>query len=86
MNGGSRKGCLWGLNPAKADKMDEEITKWIKRASKANGTVNGGKVVLPVFRVCLLPLYVYTILHVSAEMIYHVIGLQGTIQIMYYYY
>jgi len=43
VNGGSRKGCLWGLNPAKADKMDEEITKWIKRASKANGAVSGGK-------------------------------------------
>jgi len=45
VNGGSRKGCLWGLNPAKADKMDEEIAKWIKRASKSNGTVNGGRVV-----------------------------------------
>jgi len=46
VNGGSRKGCLWGLNPAKADKMDEEITKWIKRASKSNGTVNGGNIKL----------------------------------------
>jgi len=45
VNGGSRKGCLWGLNPGKADKMDEEIAKWIKRASKSNGPVNGGKVV-----------------------------------------
>jgi len=42
VNGGSRKGCLWGLNPAKADKMDEEIAKWIKRASKSTGALNGG--------------------------------------------
>lgn len=49
VNGGSRKGCLWGLNPAKVDKMDEEITKWIKRASKSNGPVNGGNVVCCFF-------------------------------------
>jgi len=58
VNGGSRKGCLWGLNPAKADKMDEEITKWIKRASKSNGAVNGSKAVLSLFYICLLPLII----------------------------
>jgi hypothetical protein len=42
VNGGSRKGCLWGLNPAKADKMDEEIAKWIKRAARANGSLKAG--------------------------------------------
>jgi len=52
VNGGSRKGCLWGLNPAKADKMDEEIAKWIKRASKSNGPVNGGKVVDVCYFMC----------------------------------
>jgi len=42
VNGSSRKGCLWGLNPAKVDKMDDEIAKWIKRASKSNLSVSSG--------------------------------------------
>ena len=29
--GGTRKGCLWGLNPLKVDKMDDEICKWRKK-------------------------------------------------------
>ncbi|KAL3842956.1 hypothetical protein ACJMK2_020926 [Sinanodonta woodiana] len=27
----TRKGCLWGLNPAKIEKMEEEIVKWRKK-------------------------------------------------------
>lgn len=30
-NGNTRKGCLWGLNPEKIEKMDEEIVKWRKK-------------------------------------------------------
>jgi len=30
-NGNTRKGCLWGLNPLKIEKMDEEIAKWRKK-------------------------------------------------------
>nr|XP_032802966.1 forkhead box protein N4-like [Petromyzon marinus] len=29
--GSSRKGCLWTLNPAKVDKMDEEMQKWKRK-------------------------------------------------------
>ncbi len=45
----SRKGCLWALNPAKIDKMEEEMQKWKRkdlpaiRRSMANP---GQKVVL----------------------------------------
>jgi forkhead box protein N len=31
----SKKGCLWGLNPSKIDKMDEEIVKWRKKDPEA---------------------------------------------------
>lgn len=27
----SRKGCLWGLNPAKVEKMQEELHKWRRK-------------------------------------------------------
>lgn len=27
----SRKGCLWALNPAKVDKMQEELHKWRRK-------------------------------------------------------
>ena len=27
----SRKVCLWGMNPAKIEKMEEEIIKWRKK-------------------------------------------------------
>ena len=27
----SRKGCLWALNPAKVDKMHEELQKWRRK-------------------------------------------------------
>lgn len=27
----TRKGCLWALNPAKVEKMEEEIVKWRKK-------------------------------------------------------
>ncbi|CAH1785501.1 unnamed protein product, partial [Owenia fusiformis] len=30
-NGNTKKGCLWGLNPVKIDRMDEEIAKWNKK-------------------------------------------------------
>lgn len=33
--GSSKKGCLWGLNPSKVDKMDEEIIKWRKKDPEA---------------------------------------------------
>uniref|UniRef100_UPI00358F3E22 uncharacterized protein isoform X2 n=1 Tax=Myxine glutinosa TaxID=7769 RepID=UPI00358F3E22 len=29
--GSSRKGCLWTLNPAKVEKMDEEMQKWKRK-------------------------------------------------------
>lgn len=31
MNSSSRKGCLWALNPAKIDKMEEEMQKWKRK-------------------------------------------------------
>ncbi|NXY90256.1 FOXN4 protein, partial [Alcedo cyanopectus] len=30
-SGTSRKGCLWALNPAKIDKMEEEMQKWKRK-------------------------------------------------------
>ncbi len=30
-NGNTKKGCLWAMNPAKIEKMDEEISKWRKK-------------------------------------------------------
>ena len=29
--GNTRKGCLWGLNPHKIEKMEDEIVKWRKK-------------------------------------------------------
>ena len=26
-----RKGCLWAMNPAKVNKMDEEVQKWSRK-------------------------------------------------------
>ncbi|CAD5125403.1 DgyrCDS13637 [Dimorphilus gyrociliatus] len=34
-SGANKKGCLWGLNPEKADKMDDEIAKWRKKDAAA---------------------------------------------------
>ncbi|NXX25129.1 FOXN4 protein, partial [Nicator chloris] len=31
LSGTSRKGCLWALNPAKIDKMEEEMQKWKRK-------------------------------------------------------
>ncbi|KAJ7309854.1 hypothetical protein JRQ81_007928 [Phrynocephalus forsythii] len=31
LSGTSRKGCLWALNPAKVDKMEEEMQKWKRK-------------------------------------------------------
>uniref|UniRef100_A0A8D2Q8I4 Forkhead box N4 n=1 Tax=Varanus komodoensis TaxID=61221 RepID=A0A8D2Q8I4_VARKO len=31
LSGTSRKGCLWALNPAKIDKMEEEMKKWKRK-------------------------------------------------------
>ncbi|XP_035292300.1 forkhead box protein N4 isoform X1 [Anguilla anguilla] len=31
LSGSSRKGCLWALNPAKIDKMEEEMQKWKRK-------------------------------------------------------
>ncbi|XP_043924451.1 forkhead box protein N4 isoform X2 [Protopterus annectens] len=31
MSGSSRKGCLWALNPAKIEKMEEEMQKWKRK-------------------------------------------------------
>lgn len=43
--GNTRKGCLWGLNPAKVEKMEEEIVKWRKKdpESVKNSLANPGK-------------------------------------------
>ncbi len=30
-NGNTKKGCLWGMNPAKVEKMEDEIVKWRKK-------------------------------------------------------
>ncbi|XP_030074960.1 forkhead box protein N4 isoform X2 [Microcaecilia unicolor] len=35
MSGSSRKGCLWALNPAKIDKMEEEMQKWKRKDLQA---------------------------------------------------
>ncbi|XP_029427464.1 forkhead box protein N4 [Rhinatrema bivittatum] len=34
-SGSSRKGCLWALNPAKIDKMEEEMQKWKRKDLQA---------------------------------------------------
>lgn len=31
LNGTTRKGCLWAMNPAKISKMDEEVQKWSRK-------------------------------------------------------
>ncbi|CAG9760517.1 unnamed protein product [Ceutorhynchus assimilis] len=31
VNGAQRKGCLWGMNPDKINKMDEEVQKWSRK-------------------------------------------------------
>ncbi|KAJ6656592.1 hypothetical protein lerEdw1_003479 [Lerista edwardsae] len=31
VSGSSRKGCLWALNPAKIDRMEEEMQKWKRK-------------------------------------------------------
>ncbi|MFT7817835.1 forkhead box protein N4-like [Arapaima gigas] len=31
LNGSSRKGCLWALNPTRIDKMEEEMQKWKRK-------------------------------------------------------
>lgn len=31
MSGSSRKGCLWALNLARIDKMEEEMYKWKRK-------------------------------------------------------
>ncbi|XP_018605403.1 forkhead box protein N4-like [Scleropages formosus] len=31
LSGSSRKGCLWALNPARIDKMEEEMQKWKRK-------------------------------------------------------
>ncbi|XP_050305141.1 uncharacterized protein LOC126742534 isoform X2 [Anthonomus grandis grandis] len=31
LNGSQRKGCLWAMNPAKINKMDEEVQKWSRK-------------------------------------------------------
>lgn len=40
----SRKGCLWTLNPAKVDKMEEEMQKWKRKdlTSIRNSMANPG--------------------------------------------
>ena len=30
-NGNQRKGCLWGMNPAKITKMEDEVAKWSRK-------------------------------------------------------
>ncbi|XP_075970808.1 forkhead box protein N4 jumeau [Anticarsia gemmatalis] len=34
-NGSQRKGCLWAMNPAKVEKMDEEVQKWSRKDPQA---------------------------------------------------
>lgn len=34
-NGSQRKGCLWAMNPAKIEKMDEEVQKWSRKDPQA---------------------------------------------------
>lgn len=40
-----RKGCLWAMNPAKINKMDEEVLKWSRKDPQAikKGMVNPRK-------------------------------------------
>ncbi|KAL1502864.1 hypothetical protein ABEB36_007942 [Hypothenemus hampei] len=35
LNGAQRKGCLWAMNPAKINKMDEEVQKWSRKDPNA---------------------------------------------------
>ncbi|KAF7282128.1 hypothetical protein GWI33_003139 [Rhynchophorus ferrugineus] len=35
LNGTQRKGCLWAMNPAKINKMDEEVQKWSRKDPNA---------------------------------------------------
>lgn len=45
VNGSQRKGCLWAMNPAKINKMDEEVQKWSRKDPSAirKAMVNPGK-------------------------------------------
>ncbi|ESN95034.1 hypothetical protein HELRODRAFT_87232 [Helobdella robusta] len=36
LNGATRKACLWGLNEAKVSRLNDEISKWIKKGNDSN--------------------------------------------------
>lgn len=61
MSGTSRKGCLWALNPAKIDKMEEEMQKWKRKdlAAIHRSMANPGRayitLLLPVLKVSVWP-------------------------------
>ena len=49
-----RKGCLWAMNPAKINKMDEEVLKWSRKDPMAikKGMVHPRKSCLFILFVC----------------------------------
>lgn len=57
MGGSSRKGCLWALNLARIDKMEEEMYKWKRKdlAAIHRSMANPGEVALAFLPHCCLP-------------------------------
>lgn len=53
----SRKGCLWALNPAKIDKMEEEMQKWKRKDLPAirRSMANPGQEGAPCQTYCQIP-------------------------------
>lgn len=52
MSGSSRKGCLWALNLARIDKMEEEMHKWKRKdlAAIHRSMANPGEARVPHLR------------------------------------
>lgn len=57
MSGSSRKGCLWALNLARIDKMEEEMHKWKRKdlAAIHRSMANPGEAWPPTLRPHLAP-------------------------------
>uniref|UniRef100_A0A8D2MXD1 Forkhead box N4 n=1 Tax=Zonotrichia albicollis TaxID=44394 RepID=A0A8D2MXD1_ZONAL len=74
LSGTSRKGCLWALNPAKIDKMEEEMQKWKRKdlAAIHRSMANPGRAHIPH------PAHPWHSLHGSAALGLLPLGPRGT--------
>lgn len=65
MSGSSRKGCLWALNLARIDKMEEEMQKWKRKdlAAIHRSMANPGEAPAPHHTPTRAHTYTHTSLH-----------------------